>query len=68
MHLIPVDEVWEQRERIMASRIRKIVANYPGRHIAYISRWQHLAAQQGTIFHRLEDLKPKRLLRGHLYL
>jgi len=65
---MPADEVWERRERIMASRIRKIVARYPGRHIVHISEWQHFAAQQGTLFHRLEDLKPKRLLLAHLYL
>jgi len=67
-HLIPADEVSKKRERIMASRIRKILARYPGRQIVHISGWQHLAAQQGTLFSLLEDLKPKRVLLGHHYL
>lgn len=66
IHLIAADDVWKNRERIMASRIRKIVAQYPSCHIVHISGWQHLAARQGTLFHRLEDLKPKRILLGHL--
>jgi hypothetical protein len=68
MHLMPADEVWKHKERIMASRIRKIVARYPNCHIVHISGWQHLAAQQGTLFHRLEDLKPKRVLLRRPYL
>jgi hypothetical protein len=68
MQLVPADEVWKNRERIMASRIRKIVAKYPRRHIVHISGWQHLAARQGTLFTLLEDQKPKRVLLGNLYL
>jgi hypothetical protein len=39
---IPADEVWEKRERILASRIRKIVARYSERPIVYIGGWLHL--------------------------
>jgi hypothetical protein len=67
MHLIPVDEVWGKRERIMASRIRKIAARYAGHHIVHIGGWQHLAARQGTLFCLLEDLTPQRVLLGHPY-
>lgn len=66
-HLIPTDEVWEKRERIMASRIRKIAAHYAGRHIVHIGGWQHLAAQPGTLFSLLEELMPKKVLLGSLY-
>lgn len=64
---IPADEVWEKRERILASRIRKIVARYSERPIVYIGGWLHLVARQGTLFNLLEDLKPKRVLLGRLY-
>jgi hypothetical protein len=67
MHLIPRDEAWRKRERIMAGRIRKIAARYAGRHIVHIGGWQHLAAQPGTLFTLLEDLMPKRFLLGQLY-
>jgi hypothetical protein len=66
-HLIPVDKVGEKRERIMASRIRRIAARYGGRHIVHIGGWQHLAAQPGTLFSLLEDLTPKRVLLGSFY-
>ncbi len=66
-HLIPKDEVWEKRERIMASRIRKIAEYYAGRHIVHIGGWQHLAAQAGTLFSLLEELTPKKILLGSLY-
>ena len=65
--LIPTDKVGEKRERIMASRIRKIAAHYGGHHIVHIGGWQHLAAQPGTLFSLLEDLTPKRVLLGSLY-
>lgn len=63
-HFIPTDEVWENRERIMAIRIRKIAARYAGRHIVHIAGWQHLAAQPGTLFCHLDDLMPERVLLG----
>jgi hypothetical protein len=66
--LIPTDEVWKKRERIMASRIRKIAAHYAGRHIVHIAGWQHLSAQPGTLFSLLEDLTPKRVLLGSFQL
>jgi len=66
-HLIPADAVGEKRERIMASRIRRIAAHYAGRHIVHIGGWQHLAAQPGTLFSLLEDLTPKRVLLASLY-
>lgn len=58
----------EEREKIMAGRIRKIMVKYPGRTIAHIGGWQHLVAEQGTLFNLLEDLEPKRILMGRLYL
>jgi hypothetical protein len=66
-HLIPADVVGEKRERIMASRIRRIAAHYAGRHIVHIGGWQYLAAQPGTLFSLLEDLTPKRVLLASLY-
>jgi hypothetical protein len=66
-HLISTDKVWEKRERIMASRIRKITARYAGRQIVHIGGWQHLVARQGTLFSRLEDLTPERILLGGPY-
>ena len=66
-HLIPADVVGEKRERIMASRIRRITAHYAGRHIVHIGGWQHLTAQPGTLFSLLEDLTPKRVLLASLF-
>lgn len=66
-HLISTDKVGEKRERIMASRIRKIVARHAGCHIVHIGGWQHLVAQPGTLFCRLEDLTPERVLLGSPY-
>ena len=60
--LIPTDEAWQQRERVMAGRIRKIVAEHEGRHIVHISGWQHLLSKKGTLFNLLEDLTPQRIL------
>jgi hypothetical protein len=65
-HLIPADEVREKRERVMASRIRKIAAIYAECHIVHIGGWQHLTAQPGTLFSLLEDLTPTRVLLGSL--
>jgi hypothetical protein len=65
--LMPSDEVWEKRERIMANRIRKITTRYAGRQIVHIGGWQHLTAQPETLFSLLEDLMPKRVLLGSLY-
>jgi hypothetical protein len=63
-HLITLDRVWEKRERIMASRIRKIVARYRGGHLVHIGGWQHLTAQPATLFSCLVDLTPERVLLG----
>jgi hypothetical protein len=52
----------------MANKIRKIVAKYLGRNIVQIGGWQHLVAEQGTLFNLLEDLELKRILMGRLYL
>jgi hypothetical protein len=65
---IPMDEVWEKRERIMANRIRKLVAHYPTRHIVHIGGWQHLLSCKGALFNLLEDLDPRRVLLGRLCL
>jgi len=67
MPLIPADEVWAKRERILASRIRKIAARYAGRHIVHIGGWHHLVAEPGTVFSLLEELMPKRVLLGSSY-
>jgi len=64
LHFIPTDEAWKTRERIMASRIRKIGAIHQGRHIIHIGGWQHLVPRQETLFNLLEDLKPRRILLG----
>ncbi len=66
-HLIPVDGVWEKRERIMAGRIKKIAAHYAGRHIVHIGGWQHLAARPGALFSLFEEPTPQRVLLGSLY-
>jgi hypothetical protein len=68
LQLSATDEDCKKREKIMANRIRKIVAKYPGRNIVHIGGWQHLVVKQGTLFNLLEDLEPKRILLGHLYL
>jgi len=60
--LVPTDEDWQKRERSMAGRIRKIVAEHQGRHIVHISGWQHLLTRKGTLFNLLEDLTPQRIL------
>jgi hypothetical protein len=59
------NEVWKNRERIMASRIKKMAARHPSCHIVHISGWQHLAAGPETLFSLLEDLMPKRVLLGN---
>jgi hypothetical protein len=64
--VIPVDKFWEKRERIMACRIRNIVARYAGRRIVHIGGWKHLAAEPGTLFRLLEDLAPRRTLLASL--
>jgi hypothetical protein len=66
MHPDPLNEAWAKRERIMSKRIRKLVTQYPGHHIVHIGGWQHLAAHRGTLFNRLGDYQPKRVLLGHL--
>jgi len=68
LQLIPMDKDWERREHIMADRIRKIAAKYPGCMIVHVCGWQHLRAQEGTLFNLLEELQPKRVLLGRLYL
>jgi hypothetical protein len=66
MPLIPADEILERRERLMASRIKKIAARHAGRHIVHIGGWQHLAAQPRTLFSLLEELMPERVLLNNL--
>jgi hypothetical protein len=66
--LIPADDIWEKRERIMARRIRNIVARCGGRHIVHIAGWRHLDAHPETLFRLLEDLAPNRVLLNSLYI
>jgi hypothetical protein len=68
LQLMHTDEECEKRENIMADRIRKIVAKYPESTIVHIGGWQHLVARQRTLFNLLENLEPKRVLLGRLYL
>jgi hypothetical protein len=63
-----MEEDYQKRVKIMADRIRKIMAKYSGRAIVHIGGWQHLVVGQGTLFNLLEDLEPKRILLGRLYL
>ncbi len=65
---IPEQEGWKKRDRVMAERIKKVLAKYPTAQVVHIGGWQHLLAQQGTLFNLLEDLNPKRILLGHLQL
>jgi hypothetical protein len=62
------DEDYQKREKIMADRISKIVVKYPRCTIVHIGGWQHLVVGEGTLFTLLEDLEPKRILLGRLYL
>lgn len=66
--LINPDEDLERREYIMADRIRKIAAKYSGCMIVHVGGWQHLLAEEGTLFNLLEELEPKRVLLGRRYL
>lgn len=68
LQVIHANEVWERREHIMADRIRKIAAKYPGCTIVHVGGWQHLLARQGTLFNLIEELEPKRILLGRLSL
>ena len=68
LSMMHIDEEWEKREQSMADRIRTIAAQYPGCPIVHVGGWQHLIARQGTLFYLLEELRPKRILLGHLYL
>ena len=66
--MMHANEECEKREHIMADRMRKIAAQYPGCPIVHVGGWQHLIAKQGTLFDLLEELDPKRILLGRLYL
>lgn len=68
LQVIQTDKGWERREHIMAERIRKITAKYQGCTIVHVGGWRHLLARQGTLFNLLEELEPKRVLLGRLYL
>jgi hypothetical protein len=65
----PISEtrVWEKRERILAKRIRKILAGYQGQTVVHICGWQHIVNRQGALFNLLADLKPKRVFMKRLY-
>ena len=68
LSMMHADEEWEKREHSMADRMRKITAQYPGCSIVHVGGWQHLIANQGTLFDLLEELEPKRIMLGRLYL
>ena len=56
---------WQQRDRIMAMRITKILHQYPDRSLAHIGGWQHILPQPHSLFHHLKSWQPIRVLLGH---
>jgi len=63
-----MDEERKKRDRIMAKRIKRVLTQYPRGNTVHIGGWKHLLARQRTLFNLLKDLKPRRVLLGHLSL
>ncbi len=59
----PSEEI-QDRERHMAGEIRRLMDEFKKRKILHVGGWEHLvpASQGKSLFARLEDLKPRRLL------
>jgi hypothetical protein len=52
------------RDRWMAQKIRRLLADYPGRHLVHVGGWVHLIEDDRgeTLYSLLSDLQPQRLL------
>ena len=68
LKFFPFADGCKERDRIMAERLKLILGRYPRHTVLHISGWQHLLAKKGTLFNFLEDLRPGRVLLGHLSL
>ena len=55
---------WEERESIMAQKIRRLFLQAEGKKLAHIGGWEHfLELPEGlTLYKLLKDLQPRRLL------
>ena len=55
---------WEERESIMAQKIRRLFLQAEGKKLAHIGGWEHfLELSEGlTLYNLLKDLQPRRLL------
>jgi len=56
----------EERESIMAQKIRRLCLQAEGKRLAHIGGWEHLLELPGglTLYDLLKDLQPRRLLLG----
>jgi hypothetical protein len=54
----------EERESIMAQKIRRLVLQGEGKKVAHIGGWEHLLelSEGLTLYNSLKDLRPRRLL------
>jgi hypothetical protein len=55
---------WEERESIMAQKIRRLFLQAEGKKVAHIAGWEHLLELSGgsTLYNLLKDLQPRRIL------
>ena len=62
------DPSWEYREKELARALRRLYLQVQEGRLAYVGGWQHLLGPNagGTIFERLEKLRPRRVLMDNL--
>jgi len=58
------DPCWQQREAELARRLQRLYGQLPRGRLAYVGGWQHLLGPNagGTVYERLAQLKPRRIL------
>lgn len=58
------DPRWQRREAELARGLQRLYGQLPRGRLAYVGGWQHLlgANAGGTVYERLAQLKPKRIL------
>jgi len=58
------DPAWKEREAVLAARVGELLGEMQVERLVYVGGWQHLVGSRGcgTLYERLEHLRPKRLL------
>jgi hypothetical protein len=62
------DPAWEEREAVLAARVVELFGEMQVGRLVYVGGWQHLVGSRGcgTLYERLEHLRPRRVLLGDL--